>query len=229
VDPQVHATRKGLQRHREVLDKKQIKEERKLSSWRKAPETIAKEDSYHKSKRRKMQRRRVNGDEHTRNVRFDTSRALPAEAIRKRIRQKASRNGLPSPQAQDQHGGEAGSEAEDRELQLQEPGRAATCKRKRINENCRNEDMQMTRSAARRKTFIDLLEANVARQVHDKHDNNIKREKAEGDEQRRGDRKASTSSTREPSRAHACRTWDSSMREGEAESITRLISTLRQT
>ena len=133
VDPQVHATRKGLKKHGKVLDKKQDKEVRKLSSWRKAPETIAKGDSYHKAKRSKMQKRKVNGDEHIRNVRFDASRALPAEAIRQRIRQKAS-------QAHAHHGVEAGSEADNRKLQDQESGRATNRKRKRINDNCGTED-----------------------------------------------------------------------------------------
>ena len=231
VDPQVHATRKGLKKHGKVHDKKQDKEERKLSSWRKAPETIAKEDTHHKAKRRKMQRRKMNGDEHIRNVRFDTSRALPAEAIRQRIRQKAS-------QAHVHHEVEAGSEDDKRKLQDQVCGRAANRKRKRINENCGNEDEHReqrgkgeatSRRAAQRKTLIELLEDKVARQMHDKNDNMEKREKAEGDEQRRGDPKAGTSSTREPSRAHACSTWVSRMRVGEVESITRLISTLRQT
>ena len=178
-----------------------------------------------------MQRRKRKEDDHIRNVKFDTSRALPAEDIRLRIREKAS-------QAHVHHEVEAGSEVDNRKLQDQEDGRAANRKRKRIDDNCGNEDEHRkqrrkdeatTRTAGQRKAFIELLEEKVARQMHDKNDSMKKREKAEGDEQRRGDPKAGTSSTREPSRAHACSTWASSMRIGEAESITRLISTLRQT
>ena len=231
VDPQVHATRKGLKKHGEAHDKKQDKEEKKLSSWRKAPDTIAKKDSYQKIKRRRLRKQNANEDEHIRNVKFDTSRALPAEGIRQRIRGKAS-------QAHVLHEVEAGSKVDNKKLQEQEVGRAANRKRKRIDDNCGNEDEHRknrsrvdatTNRSGQRKTLIEYLEKKVVRQMHDKNASMQKHEKAEGDEQRQGDPKAGTSSTREPSRAHACSTWSSSTRVGEVESITRLISTLRQT
>ena len=204
----------------------------KLSSWRKAPDTIAKEDNYQKIKGRRMRKRRITEDEHMRNVKFDTSRARPAEHVLRRIRGRAS-------QAQGHDKVDASIEDDDqigtKRLHEQEGDREANRKRKRIEDNCDIEDEHLrqrgrveakTRQAGHRKTLIEHLEQEAAQQLHDKNTRMQKLEKAKGDDQRQGDQKAGTSSAREPSRAYA-RTWASSRREGEAESITRLISTLR--
>ena len=232
VDPQVHATRKGVKKHGKINDEKQNKEDMKLSSWRRAPETIAKEDNHQKATGRRMRRRKITEDEHTRNVKFDTSRAPPAEDILRRIREKAS-------QAHDQHKEEASIEVdmqiETKRHHEHEGGREANRKRKRIDDNCGKDDEHMrrrsrvevtTRLAGQRKTLIEHLEQQAAQQAQHKNSRMQKLEKAKGDDHRQGDQKAGTSSARGPARANAC-TLVSRRREGEVESITRLISNLK--
>ena len=177
-------------------------------------------DEHQKNKGRSIRRRRLNEDEHVRNVKFDISKAPPAEHILQKIRGKASIAHV--------HIVEAGIDAD---TQVD----TASRKRKRIDESCGKDEEHMrrgcrvegtTKQTDHRRTLIDHLEHKAAKQLHDKNARIQKHEKAKGDDKRQGDQKAGTSSAREPSRSFA-RTLAPSRQESEAESITRLIANLR--
>ena len=78
--PQVHATRKGLKKHKKVDNQMHNKEAKKLSSWRKAPETTVKKGNYHRAASgRRMRRRKATEDEQIRNVKLEKNNSLPDE------------------------------------------------------------------------------------------------------------------------------------------------------
>jgi hypothetical protein len=249
IDPPVHATRKGVKKEGKSTDKKDDKEGKKLSSWRKAPETRTKDINQRQTARRKMRKKVENEDDHNRNVKFVVSTAAPAEAILQRFRAKIKAGAAKEEQPQaaplrQQVSREEGRAAKkDNEEDGQEHaehldhegGDETRRKRKRIEDHCDDESRHTSwrgRTNSRalrtedRKTLIENLKHEAAQQVQDKNSRiqGIVQEK--GDEQSRGDKNDGTSSNRAPPRSNVC-TYISRRRKDEAESITRLISHMR--